>query len=915
MPTRQHSQTSAPGTLAKLLLETAAAFPARPALKVDNQTYSYKSLFDEAQRQAIKLADVFAAAPEQPPIVAIWASRHVSSYISILATILAGGCYVPLNPKTSMERNQDILEQARASVLLHEAEVSAAMAELTHGLDHVHTALIGAPTGIEGSAFTAPHIAPHENAYILFTSGSTGKPKGVPISHGNLLSYLDAAKAIVEPDQNDRVSQTFDLTFDLSVHDVFMALTSGAQLCVPSVADLQKPSVYITRDEITCWFCVPSLGYTPLYQGALTPNAFPSLRMSLFCGEALPKVIADGWSVAAPNSAIENWYGPTEATIACLRFNLSETDGTEAAAASPEWRALAQAGGETVPIGAPFGDTRAAVLDAHFLKVADGQIGQLFVTGPQIAAGYLDAPEQTADKFRSLPGQDGIYYDTGDLVREIDGVLHFCGRSDDQIKLRGFRIELGDVENALRKANGNSQVVVLPWPPKPATATHLVAAIETPGAQAPDFAALRDLMSASLPEYMIPSSIVTLPRFAKNTSGKLDRKIIGADLEKALLAKQALVKEGAANLDISDLETRVLDMILSLKPSLDPTQILSASSLVWAGLDSANLVSLSLLIEQELDIELDMDSVAAIGVMNFAQLIAFFETGRLEIDVFEGLSPAKVRRANRAIEFVQALPNLLKSAEKPVLLVLGSSGTLRGFRADVAEAEAQEFGQSLQIFNAGLPAISVEGFTRICEHIASVCQAEKVTLAGVIYEMDPMIVSTQPPKGDIQLHEAVFTEGARLSSQGAMASEFHWDADARGDVEFDMDKIQKHHRARWERARDFVINDVYQGRVPFETSRVEDWLKGVEHLQKVTDNFAVFVHPIQPNDHADDAPQGLLYKDLIKQLAEMKSLQLIASDSFDIPHEYFLNINHMEPVEGSTVFTRQLMRQFFAPLA
>jgi non-ribosomal peptide synthetase component F len=163
----------------------------------------------------------------------------------------------------------------------------------------------------------AVDVARNSIACLLFTSGSTGQSKGVMVSHANVLHYVEYVTQRYAFTSNDRVSQTFDLTFDLSVHDMFVAWYNGACVCCPTQKQSIKPAAFINDARLTVWFSVPSTAVFMRRLGVLKPGMYPRLRLSLFCGEALPVEIVRQWALAAPNSAIENLDGPTELTIAC----------------------------------------------------------------------------------------------------------------------------------------------------------------------------------------------------------------------------------------------------------------------------------------------------------------------------------------------------------------------------------------------------------------------------------------------------------------------------------------------------------------------------------------------------------------------------------------------------------------------
>src|SRR5262249_24212385 len=250
------------------------------------------------------------------------------------------------------------------------------------------------------------HAAGSDGAYLLFTSGSTGAPKGVLIRHDNAVAYIGNVLDRYRPSPEDRFTQLFDFSFDLSVHDMFLCWSAGACLYCPPPTALAGLRDFVREHELTFWFSVPSTAAYMSRMKMLRAGAFPSLRMSLFCGEAMPASLASAWRTAAPNSVIENLYGPTEATVAFTVYRLSDGDFG------------ARDDQPIVPIGLPLPGQYAAVIDADGGVVPDGQPGELCLGGSQVADGYWRMPEVTATRFRSpvgLPDDAPCrWYRTGD---------------------------------------------------------------------------------------------------------------------------------------------------------------------------------------------------------------------------------------------------------------------------------------------------------------------------------------------------------------------------------------------------------------------------------------------------------------------------------------------------------------------
>jgi amino acid adenylation domain-containing protein len=524
-----------PRTLRSGFLAACERFPERPALEVDGEAHSFARL----HARAASLAATLEPGPAgEPPLTAVFGQRSLTTFAGILAALLRGHGYVPLNPQFPTERTRRMLERSGARSLVVDRaalpQLDTLLAGLAPGLRlllpdvapgdaeplasrhpghrFVSAAGLAAPGG-----FVPRPAEPGGIAYLLFTSGSTGMPKGVMVAHRNVTHFLDAMKARYAIDENDRFSQMFDLTFDLSVFDLFLAWEAGACVCCPSPRQKLVPASYVADARLSVWFSVPSSAVVLKKLRKLAPGVFPGLRLSLFCGEALPAELAAAWAEAAPRAIVENLYGPTELTIACTLYRWD-----------PE-RSPRECERGLVPIGRPYPGMEALVVDEALREVAPGEAGELLMTGPQLSLGYWQDPERTAAAFVAPPGRSEVFYRTGDRVRRPagDGPLVYLGRTDHQIKIQGYRVELGEIEATLREIARVDVAVAIGWPENASGADGVVAFL---GAERLDVAEVLRHARARLPAYMAPREIRLVSEFPLNANGKVDRGALRAAL-------------------------------------------------------------------------------------------------------------------------------------------------------------------------------------------------------------------------------------------------------------------------------------------------------------------------------------------------------------------------------------------------
>ncbi len=522
-------------------LRAAAAHPDRPALEVDGAPLSYAALREYSQRIAATLvAHRGGFPPDAPPLTCVLGQRTAAGFAGILGALCSGHGYVPMLPSYPAARLRVMLERSRARTLIVDAGARRVLpqlleqapwplvvlclderlrAQLADDAFPQHT-LLG-PDDLEPArAWVEPQVGPDDIAYLLFTSGSTGQPKGVMVAHRNIRRFLDVVIERYELTEQDRFSHLFEVTFDLSLFDMFAAWTVGGCLCCPDMRQRMLPARYVVDSRLSVWFSVPSTALLMKETRTLEEGGFLGLRVSLFCGEALTVPVAEAWARAAPNARLENIYGPTEVTLACTTYPFTAEVATVVA-------------GDVVPIGEPFPGMRATIVDPEtLLEVPPGETGELLMSGPQVALGYWGDEARTRASFTQIPGESAIFYRTGDRVRRparAGDPIEFLGRLDQQIKIRGYRVELGEVEATLRREAGVDTAIAIGWPPTASGgAEGIVAFLDDDSV---DTAALLRTLGQHLPRYMVPKQVRVIDAFPLNTNGKIDRNALKATLQ------------------------------------------------------------------------------------------------------------------------------------------------------------------------------------------------------------------------------------------------------------------------------------------------------------------------------------------------------------------------------------------------
>ncbi|WP_030602513.1 non-ribosomal peptide synthetase [Streptomyces fulvoviolaceus] len=466
-------------TLPELFRAQVDRTPDALALVFGEQRLTYAELDARVERTAGMLAGM-GVGPECTVAVAL--PRSVDLVVALLAVHRAGGAYLPLDPDQPSERLALMLEESRPVCVVEDA----------------------LPEGPEGALPTS--YDPSTPAYVIYTSGSTGRPKGVVVPHQGIVNRLLWMQDAYGLTAEDRVLQKTPTGFDVSVWEFFWPLITGAALVLARPDGHKDPAHLaglIREQSITTVHFVPSM--LQIFLEEPTAAQCTGLRRVMCSGEALPVAVAERFHRVL-SAELHNLYGPTEASVDVTAMEVLPDAGR-------------------VVIGRPVWNTRAYVLDASLRPVPPGVAGELYLSGVQLARGYLGRPALTTERFVADPyGAPGArMYRTGDLARwRPDGTLDFLGRTDHQVKIRGVRIEPGEIETVLTRHGSVGHAVVVPHDQR------LVAYV-VPGAGAVlDTEALRRHATAALPEHMVPAAFVPLDTLPLTPNGKLDRRALPA---------------------------------------------------------------------------------------------------------------------------------------------------------------------------------------------------------------------------------------------------------------------------------------------------------------------------------------------------------------------------------------------------
>ncbi|WP_426107205.1 Pls/PosA family non-ribosomal peptide synthetase [Massilia sp. TSP1-1-2] len=492
--------------LADLLEASARRSPDQIALIFGTTELTYDQLDRLADLAASRLID---AGVRPGHIVGLWIERGIDLLVLQAAIAKTGAAWLPVDQDTPVERLLVCVDDAAAFGVVTSAALSAQLAGAAFPV--WQAPLLLAPLEHGGVLRRRGPLTPDNPAYVIYTSGSTGKPKGIVISQRSICHFLRSENQVLGIVAQDRVYQGFSVAFDMSFEEIWIAYLVGATLWIGPkdvAGDPETLPRMLAANRVTVLHAVPTLL-------ALFSEDVPCLRLINLGGEMCPESVVERWS--SPGRQIFNTYGPTEATVSASLARLEP--------------------GRPITIGTPLPNYGLLVIATEGAALAlqpRGSTGELCITGPGLAAGYLGRPDLTAEKFLPNPWSSGVHdaflYRTGDLARiDPDGQVQCLGRTDDQVKIRGFRVELGEIEAVLAHQGGVGTVAVLLR--NDDGIDQLVAYIVRSGGEGGegvDSVRLRHALAALLPPYMVPGRFETLALMPRLTSGKIDRKALRA---------------------------------------------------------------------------------------------------------------------------------------------------------------------------------------------------------------------------------------------------------------------------------------------------------------------------------------------------------------------------------------------------
>ncbi|ESA36656.1 amino acid adenylation domain protein [Leptolyngbya sp. Heron Island J] len=513
-------------------VQQAQRQPHRLAVITPKQTVTYGQLWQQANYLAHHLTQL-GARPNH--LIAVTLDKGVEQLIAVLAILMAGAAYVPIDPSLPQARRDYLIEHTEVQLVLTNGHWNDALPWPVHlkrlCVDHTH-----------GQCDTPLKVvqAPTDLAYVLYTSGSTGTPKGVMIDHRGAVNTLLDINQRFQISETDRVLGVSALNFDLSVYDIFGTLASGGTLVLPKVSDLPDPDHWLElmqTHHITLWNSVPALLQLLLNAAQGHGVTLASLGSVLLSGDWIPLNLPPQLHHVAPDSQLISLGGATEASIWSIYHPVDQVD--------PHWT--------SIPYGRPLNNQTWHVLNEELQPCPTWVAGQLFIGGVGLAQGYWRDQHKTQASFITHPYSKKRLYRTGDLGRYLpDGSIEFLGRVDFQVKIGGQRIELGEIE-AILAQHSRVQQALITVIGAAQEQKRLVAYVVSTDEAALEIKELQEFLGQQLPRYMVPGLWMQLQQLPLSANGKVDRRALPVpavpeDTEQTFVPPQSQVETTLATL-------------------------------------------------------------------------------------------------------------------------------------------------------------------------------------------------------------------------------------------------------------------------------------------------------------------------------------------------------------------------------
>lgn len=498
--TNEHICTT---TLHQLFFNSCMNFGGKVAIISKEKHLSYDKLRELVLFYSFKIKE--KNIQKDKPIVVLM-EKGWEQVVAVLSILNAGYTYLPLTIETPVERVKYVINEAESKLIISKTE----HCELLKNYQEVDIMYVeDSDIDISTINLSTHKSSPNDTAYIIYTSGSTGKPKGVVISHKGAVNTILDINNRFSIKSSDSILALSELSFDLSVYDIFGMLAVGGTIVMPESRMAKDPESWhklVTEHNISIWNTVPALmEMYAEYVANISESNNICIRLALLSGDWIPLSLPTKLKALNPKMEIISLGGATEASIWSIYFPINRV--------CKEW--------QSIPYGKPLANQTILILDELLKPCPIYATGSIYIGGMGVANGYHKDKEKTERSFLKLKGSDDIIYKTGDLGRMLpDGNVEFLGRADSQVKIGGYRIELGEIEACISNIKGvNACVVVLTKSPK-----MIRAFVQLDSKENVTTNEIIEKLSLVLPHYMIPQEISIVSTFPLTSNGKIDRK-------------------------------------------------------------------------------------------------------------------------------------------------------------------------------------------------------------------------------------------------------------------------------------------------------------------------------------------------------------------------------------------------------